>query len=153
MGAGPSLTEAGCFQECTSDPNACGEGETCQTVQYNPCPCPPDAEACCGACGAETQMCMPGEFDAVCGSIIGKTFFSIEEYDCGLGKDGPIPCHWRVGFSSDGEFNWNYTDISLDGDYTCINGVLDPDLDVATSFDLETLTLTWDGVEYQAEVD
>ena len=158
VGANPQLPEAGCYEPCGLDEEGvdngtCGAGTTCQTVQYNPCPCPPDAEACCGACGGDIQLCMPETFDAVCASIIGKHFESLEELECGPAPDPGVFCNWTIDFLGDGSFLWMYSDIGQAGTYTCADGTLEATggLDeIEASFDLESGILTWNGEEYQA---
>jgi hypothetical protein len=149
VGVAPPILEAGCFDEC-SEGQDCGAGTTCQVVQYNPCPCPPDAEVCCGACGAETSLCMPDTFDAVCGSIIGQNFESVDELECGLEPMGPVLCHWTISFADDGSYLWMHSDVGQGGSYTCEAGVIAVDLGTAASFDPVTQILEWDGVLYQA---
>jgi len=46
--------EPACYVACAS---GCPEGTTCKTVWLNPCVCP-EGEDCCGACGAEGDICM-----------------------------------------------------------------------------------------------
>jgi len=147
----PQLPSAGCYEPCGGE-DTCGAGTTCQTVQHNPCPCPPDAEACCGACGGEVSLCMPDSFDAVCASIIGRHFESLEQLECGQTPDGVALCNWSIDFAEDGTFAWNYSDIGQSGTYTCEGGILEARIGadaVENSFDLESATLTWDGVEYE----
>ena len=149
----PSIVDPYCYTECSGG-TGCDEGFTCTTVQYNPCPCPPDAEACCGACGGEIELCMPSSFDAYCGSIIGRTFYSLEEMECGIDPEGPVLCNWRIEFDTDGDFLWMHSDVGEGSTYTCEDGMLQANVanGVEYSFDVETGILTWDGVEYQAMV-
>jgi hypothetical protein len=87
--------------------------------------------------------------DAVCEQIVGTTFASVEELECGLGPDGPVPCHWQITFEEDGDYLWMYSDVGEGGTYACHgNLVISGDVDFA--FDTATGILTWDGVEYVA---
>lgn len=149
----PSIVDADCYQECSGGAG-CDDGFTCTTVQYNPCPCPPDAEACCGACGGEIDLCMPESFDAYCGSIIGRTFYSLEQLECGLTPEGPVLCNWSIAFDTNGDYLWMHSDVGEGSSYTCEDGVLNAQVvdGIEYSFDVESGILTWDGVEYQATV-
>ena len=51
---GPPLPQAGCFPADGCD-SGCTPGETCTTVVVNPC-----WNSLCDACGAETDVCLPG---------------------------------------------------------------------------------------------
>lgn len=151
-GLGLELPEPGCFVECGGEGEPCEVG-TCQRVEYDPCPCPEGAEKCCGACASDIWLCVEdGDVvDAVCESIIGTTFLSVDELECGLGQKGPVLCHWQITFAENGEFLWMHSDVGEGGDYTCADSTLvvtnGPMVDV--SFDPNSQTLTWDGVAYQ----
>lgn len=88
--------------------------------------------------------------DTVCGQIVGTTFLSVDELECGLGEDGPVLCNWQITFEEDGDYLWMYSDVGEGGTYSCQGGNLfisgESDLD----FDAATGILTWDGVEYVA---
>ncbi|APR82259.1 Hypothetical protein A7982_07608 [Minicystis rosea] len=51
----PALPEAGCFAstDCTPSDDACGPGESCQEVVFNPC-----WDSNCDACGAPAHVCL-----------------------------------------------------------------------------------------------
>jgi hypothetical protein len=88
--------------------------------------------------------------DTVCEQIVGTTFFSVDELECGLGPDGVELCNWQITFEADGEYIWMHSDVGEGGTYSCQGGNLfisgENDLD----FDGATGILTWDGVEYVA---
>lgn len=146
----PILPAAGCYEPCDGPGAACAVG-SCAEVEVNPCVCP-EGEDCCAACGAVEWLCVEGLPDAVCDAIVGATFLSADELECGLGPMGVELCHWQIVFEEDGSYLWMYSDIGQGGDYVCEGGVLvvdDPGLVV--SYDPGTGILTWDGVEYVAE--
>ncbi len=145
----PILPGAGCYEPCDGPRDVCVVG-TCVEVQVNPCVCP-EGEDCCAACGAIEWLCVEGLPDAVCEAIVGTTFASVEELECGLGPKGPVPCHWRITFEDDGEYLWQYSDVGEGGTYSCEGGEIATDLDHDVAYDVETGILTWDGVEYVAE--
>lgn len=148
--AAPILPAAGCYEPCDGPGDACAVG-ACVQVEINPCVCP-EGEDCCAACGSIEWLCVEGLPDA-CDAIVGTTFSSIEELECGLGPEGPIPCHWTVAFEEDGDYLWQYSDLGEGGSYACEAGVItvlnNPGLDV--SYDPASGILTWDGVEYVAD--
>jgi hypothetical protein len=146
----PILPGAGCYEPCDGSGDACMVG-TCTEVQVNPCVCP-DGEGCCAACGAIEWLCVEGLPDAICEQIVGTTFSSVEELECGLTPMGPQLCHWTVVFEEDGDYLWQYSDVGQGGTYTCEGGVIsvDNDPDLEASYDPVTGILTWDGVEYVA---
>lgn len=54
-----------------------------------------------------------------CDAIVGQNFASIEQNECGLGKDGPVFCNWSVDFSTEGDYLWMYSDLGEGGTYAC----------------------------------
>lgn len=146
----PILPGAGCYEPCDGPEDTCTVG-TCSQVQVNPCVCP-EGEGCCAACGSIEWLCVEGLPDA-CEQIVGTTFSSIEELECGLTPDGPALCHWTLVFEEDGDYLWQHSDVGEGGTYTCEGGVItienNPGLDV--SYAVESGILTWDGVQYVAE--
>jgi hypothetical protein len=93
--------------------------------------------------------------DPLCPRVVGTTFVSVEELECGLGPDGPVPCHWQITFEEDGDLVWTYSDVGESGTYACQGGNLLVDgvdvMDGDIAFDPATGILTWDGVEYEVE--
>ena len=77
------------------------------------------------------------------------TFYSVDELECGLSPHGVSYCHWQITFYEAGYYNWMYSDVGEDGDWTC-------DLDTITgawavgTYDPASGILTWDGVDYTA---
>lgn len=147
----PILPGAGCYEPCDGPGDAC-VGGACVEVQVNPCVCP-EGEDCCAACGALAWLCVEGLPDAVCEQIVGTTFSSVEELECGLGPKGVELCNWTIVFEENGDYLWQYSDVGQGGTYTCEDGVItvgnDPALEV--SYDPASGILTWDGVEYVAD--
>lgn len=146
----PILPAAGCYEACEGPGAACATG-VCSQVEVNPCVCP-EGEACCAACGAVEWLCVEGLPDLVCEDLVGTTFLSIEELECGLGPKGVELCSWSVAFDEAGEYLWMYSDLGEGGSYSCDGGVItlgnNPSLEAV--YDAETGILTWDGVEYVA---
>ncbi len=144
----PLLPAAGCYEACEGPDDPCAVG-TCTEIQYEPCPCPPDAEACCGACAATGWLCVEDTPSTVCDEVVGTSFRSIDDLDC----SGPMEsgqCPWWVYLNEDYTFVWLYLDTGEEGTYTCEGDVLTllsgPTVDVA--YDTETNILTWDGDDY-----
>lgn len=143
----PVLAEAGCYETCNnSGGGPCALG-TCTQVQVQQFDC--GGLECCVAF---FDLCLGDAPDLVCGALVGTTFLSTEELECGLGPDGPVLCHWQIAFEVDGDYLWQYSDIGQGGTYTCEGAVLTlDDPAIGTSYDPATGILTWDGVEYVAE--
>lgn len=148
-GEAPLLPAAGCYEPCDGPEATCGVG-TCAQVEINPCVCP-EGEGCCAACGATEWLCVE-LIDSICPQIVGTTFVSVEQLECGLEPMGPVLCNWQIVLAEDGSYLWTYSDIGQGGDYTCESGMVtvldDPSLEVA--YDPESDVLTWDGVDYVA---
>ena len=103
------------------------------------------------ACGGTDDA---NVFDA-CQEIEGRTYLSVEQYECGLGPDGPELCTWSISFAN-GEYDWAYSDIGATGSYTC-DGAVITGMSSATQFDgfldQETGILTWNSIDYQPAGD
>lgn len=88
---------------------------------------------------------------ADCDFLVGKTFGSDVEMECGLGPNGPEPCTWTITFA-ESTYEHNYSDIQDSGTYTCADGVIAAmggfDMAHAGTVDAETGKLTWDDVAY-----
>lgn len=140
------LPEAGCYEACNRVDDPCTVG-VCTLVQTQLDTCN-DAECCI----LILELCLGDTPDAVCSAVVGTTFASTEELECGLGPDGPVLCNWQITFEGDGSYLWQYSDIGQGGTYSCEDGVLTPDdPGLAATYDPATGILTWDGVEYLAE--
>lgn len=146
------VIDPGCYAECDpGDPSICGD-EICMPLEINPCICANDGTDCCGACSAETALCVPVSSGADCDAIVGMRFESVEELECGLSKDGEVLCHWSIDFSDEGDYQWTYSDIGEGGHYACKDGniAVDNNPSLSIAFDPGSGILTWDGVEYTA---
>lgn len=151
----PNLELAGCYEPCDTEGEACANGDVCRAVQINPCPCNGEDEEggmCCGACAAETTLCLPVQADPVCDAVIGETFYSVDELECGPSRGEQVLCKWQIMFGEDGSYSWLYSDIGEGGTYTCSGGVLtvDDGTGIQASYDPNTGMLTWEDIEYSA---
>ena len=95
-----------------------------------------------------------------CNSISNSSFRSINQYEVGLGPDGPAMGYWGIQFQkgttlSDygkSTFQWGHSDVSESGTYTCKDNVLQIkffDHSITAHYDGSKKILTWDGVEYK----
>jgi hypothetical protein len=58
-----------------------------------------------------------GDGDA-CELVLGQSYSSQEQLECGQGPNGVVLCNWTIGF--DGSFyNWSYSDVGESDDYSC----------------------------------
>lgn len=144
----PFVIDPGCYVACDTDAPECADGFTCMPIEINPCIC--DGADCCAACSAGSVMCVPTFTGDACDAFNGTEFTSVEEYECGPGKDGPLSCHWSISFSAGGEYLWSYSDLGQNGGFACKDGVVSVDNAPAMniSYDADSGVLTWDGVEY-----
>lgn len=81
-----------------------------------------------------------------CAFLIGKAFLSDAELECGLGPDGPVPCHWSVSFTAT-TFDYQYSDVGESGNYVCTGGMIDAG-DITGTIDAATGELVWSDVIY-----
>ncbi|KKS98327.1 MAG: hypothetical protein UV73_C0002G0041 [Candidatus Gottesmanbacteria bacterium GW2011_GWA2_43_14] len=95
-----------------------------------------------------------------CNSISNSSFRSINQYEVGLGPNGPAMGYWGIQFqkgttlSDYGEptFQWGHSDVSESGTYTCKDNVLQVKFfaySITAYYDGSKKILTWDGVEYK----
>jgi|GEM_PF-2484178 len=149
---GGYVIEPGCQTECLIESPNCGDDSVCMPVEVNPCVCD-EGEDCCAACAAGMTLCVPISEGEACDAIVGQTLRSVEEYECGIAKDGPVMCNWTITLEADGSYLWMYSDIGQGGDYACKDGVIsvsnNPSL--AASYDAKSGILTWDDIEYVVE--
>jgi len=91
-----------------------------------------------------------------CTQLDGKSFSSVElQPDFGMGPDGPVPCHWRIEFSSDAAeltgWTWHHSDVGESGTIGCVLG--DQIVSVSgghlASYDYATMQLSWDDIDYE----
>lgn len=104
--------------------------------------------------GCPTPSDCPGVADAACPMAGGATFASLDERECGLGPDGEVLCTWLVRFAADGTWSWSGSDYGRSGIWTCDGDTFvieEAETVVPASWDEETCTLTWDGVEYAVQ--
>lgn len=95
-----------------------------------------------------------------CNLVSNSSFRSINQYEVGLGPNGPVMGYWGIQFQkgttlSDYDqptFQWGHSDISEGGTYTCKDNVLQVkffDRSITAHYDGGRKILTWDGVEYK----
>jgi len=58
-----------------------------------------------------------------CAFLVGRTFLSDEQLECGLGPNGVELCNWTVSFTAT-MFNYQHSDLGESSDYTCEAGVI-----------------------------
>ncbi len=147
----PFLIDPGCYQDCDPGAPTCDDGSTCLVVETNPCICEGGTD-CCAACAVDTALCVPVSTGDACEDVVGTTFESVEELDCGIAPDGKVLCNWTLSFSPDGSFNWAFSDAGVGGGYVCKDGliVLDNSPGFSATYDPETGILSWDDVDYVA---
>lgn len=86
-----------------------------------------------------------------CNLISNSSFRSINQYEIGLGPNGPAMGYWGITFREN-KFEWGYSDVSESGTYTCKNNVLYAQAynrSITAHYDGSKKILTWDGVEYK----
>ena len=81
-----------------------------------------------------------------CAFLVGRTFLSDEQLECGLGPNGVELCNWTVSFTAT-MFNYQHSDLGESSDYTCEAGVITAGSYTGT-VDAETGKLVWDGVAF-----
>jgi hypothetical protein len=121
------------------------------------------ALAACGSSGPGMMVSddQPGDDEQPlgrCTDLDGRSFSSIDlQPDCGLGPDGPEPCHWRVEFNDDGAlytgWTWYHSDVGESGDIRCAGGtqIVTVSDNHTASYDAETDQLQWDDIVYQGQ--
>ncbi len=149
----PYIIDPGCYAAC--DPGSQGEGdctdtEVCLTLEVNPCICD-ESDVCCGSCVIGSALCVPVTTGDGCDGVAGTSFESVDQFECGIAKEGEVLCNWSIELGLGGDYLWQYSDIGLGGEYACKDGTItvsnDPTL--SATFDAGTNTLTWDGIAYQ----
>jgi hypothetical protein len=92
-----------------------------------------------------------GDGDA-CELVLGQSYSSQEELECGLGPNGVVLCFWTIGF--DGSmYNWSYSDVGDSGDYTCagLDLLSVPEGEVLGTVSPSGDVLDWQGVLYDRD--
>lgn len=86
-----------------------------------------------------------------CAFLVGKTFKSDAELECGLGPNGPVLCNWTLSFTAD-TYMHQYSDIGDSGPYTCEGGVITGQdgfmMPITATIDGATGELVWNDVVY-----
>lgn len=98
------------------------------------------------------MLCVPVLVGDVCDAIVGQSFTSVEQYECGIAKNGPVLCNWSIDLSANGDYLWMYSDLGEGGTYACKDGeiYLANNSVLEVSYDADSGILTWDGIEYTA---
>ncbi|EYF00147.1 hypothetical protein [Chondromyces apiculatus] len=97
--------------------------------------------------------------DDACAALVGKSFLSVTEGECGLGPNGVVLCHWRLDFDEDEQgaltLMWMHSDVGESGTVTCDDGALTMNGGGSPSYsgtyDPDTETVIWDDLEYQLD--
>jgi hypothetical protein len=147
----------GCYEPCDTE-LAFGECTDpslyCQRTTTNPCICTPEDEVCCGACGAETLLCLPWDtsrfdpyemetLDEECEGLTGQQLLDV------AGGSHTVPFTYVDGTTADTELTLTFT--YADGTITCqptINqppGVGAPDLPAHVELEVEASVSSADG--------
>lgn len=144
----------------TKDPTTSGEsgtstgsGET--TVDATSSTTAPTSSGSTGPAGTTSETGDDtGNEDGNCMFVVGRTFLSVDEMECGLDPDTVGMCKWQVTFNADMTFSFVFSDVADGGPYTCKAGAI-----VGTgtideyggSVDANTGVLFWAGAMYLAE--
>ena len=145
-----------------------GQSDACYSPTQNPELSDGDGFGC--ACSGDAPVCVDGrrfecqqevwarvgdgpcdELDA-CTEVVGQTFASVDELECGNTPQGPVYCHWTIAFDETG-YQWMRSDAAISGSYSC-EGTLITSEAGAASFMGELHadgSLTWDGELYQPQ--
>jgi hypothetical protein len=87
-----------------------------------------------------------------CSAIEGSVFESVDNHEVGLGPNGPAMGKWSVTFKTDGNYQWNHSDVQESGRYFCnglgVEGTRGDGTFYEGSFSSDGSTLTWEGVDY-----
>ena len=88
-----------------------------------------------------------------CALLVGKTFKSVDELECGLGPSGVELCRWTISFT-EASYQHMYSDVGELGTYTCAGGVIMGKSsglgeDRAGTIDGATGALVWQAVAYE----
>lgn len=88
-----------------------------------------------------------GDADA-CDLVLGQSYSSQEELECGITPNGVVLCNWTIGF--DGSmYTWSFSDVGDSGDYTCAGLDL---LSVPEGNVLGTVSPTGDVLDWQGHL-
>jgi len=102
-------------------------------------------DAALDSAGGDTDI---GESAPLCDLLpTDQTFSSVDEHECGLSPHGEVYCHWQITFYSDGHYEWSYSDIGEESDWSCEDDSISG-ASASGTYDPDTGTLTWDGLDY-----
>ena len=90
--------------------------------------------------------------DNICAFEIPAHFISTEELEIGLGPEGIVLGYWSVDFYEDEMYEWNYSDITELGEFTCNENIISYSSyeDIHQSvYDIQSGILYWADVTYQ----
>jgi hypothetical protein len=90
-----------------------------------------------------------------CNSLNGSSFESLEKLELGLGPSGAVLGYWKISFRN-GKFQWSHSDVSENGTYTCSDSMITAkfsDRTTTANYDPTTGILTWEEVEYKANIN
>ena len=94
--------------------------------------------------------------DSLLEFINGKRFVSTEQFEVGLGENGPEMGHWYLSFH-ESTLTWDFSDTQLSGTFTiAADGNITASMrsnEVTGSFDRKTKMLMWDGKQYEPAAD
>jgi hypothetical protein len=130
-----------CSRAGGTAPSAAADAPGTATVQINPVD---------GGAQRAAPVEPSAEADA-CVRIEGQRYKSRDKQECGPPEeDGTVSrCHWRLRFSK-GEYEWQYTDMLMNGKYACEGLTIRETAPEAHSGRLDPRTghVFWEGVEY-----
>ena len=92
------------------------------------------------------------EIDDNCAFEIPAHFISIEEREVGLGPEEVVLGHWSIIFKEDAIYEWNYSDITEFGTFSCYENIISHSSYEGMTqsiYDIQTETLLWGDVTYQ----
>ena len=90
--------------------------------------------------------------DNICAFEVPAHFISTEELEIGLGPEGIILGYWSVDFYEDGIYEWNYSDITELGEFTCNENIISYSSYEGihqSVYDIQSGILYWADVTYQ----
>jgi hypothetical protein len=85
--------------------------------------------------------------------LAGTRWMSLDPHECGLGPDGVVLCHWRLGFT-DTAWDWMHSDVGEFGTWTCADGAITGARSGGSGITgtlVDATHLTWDGLPYVPE--
>ena len=92
------------------------------------------------------------EIDDNCAFELPAYFISIEELEVGLGPEGVVLGHWSIIFQEDGIYEWNYSDVTEFGEFSCNQDIISHSSYEGMTqsvYNIQSETLHWGDVTYQ----